>query len=192
MGFMQQILLSRGYKCYVDDVVYPFFGCHNWCAHDYNGWVHGVRSVMVNGMDFQIYLFRQILGVPWLRVEWLDGNRLNYCSDNMRIKDRFGNRYSWYRFNGESRYKGIVWDKYYGLWRAEYCGLVIGYYITEVDAIRARNVKMEEIHPGAKHYQHKIPILRKYFETVDAERKAREPKRRYNIQRSPYITEKVI
>jgi len=108
----------------------------------------------------------------------------------MRIRDRFGNFYRWYRFDGKSRYKGIVWDSYYGLWRADYHGLVIGYYSTEVDAIRAWNIKMGEIYPNSKTYQHKIPVLRKYFRVIEEERKKREPKRRYNVQRSPYMLEK--
>ncbi|HUT64428.1 MAG TPA: hypothetical protein VMZ04_10790 [Anaerolineae bacterium] len=161
---MKEILLTKGYKCFVDDEVYPLLSCYNWSSQDYNGYIHAKRTVKVNGLKVDIYMFRQILGVPGIfRVQWNSKNRLDYRRLNMSIKDRLGNIYQWWHFTGVSRYKGIVWDRYFGLWRVEYHRLVIGYYATEIDACRAWNVQMVKMFPRSRYRKHKISIMRKYF-----------------------------
>jgi len=79
----------------------------------------------------------------------------------MLIEDKKGNRYKYRVFSPESAYPFLVFDYYYGLWRAEYHKLVIGYYDNEVDGVRAYNKKMSEIY-DSRYRQRGIPIMTLY------------------------------
>ena len=167
---MQEILLTRKFKCFVDDSLYEVARNYKWCTQETraNGATNyiGKRKVVPYSMDVIVYLYRLAAGVPCcFRVRFKDGNWLNYQHSNLRIEDKRGRVYHYHKFNKESRYNGVVFDLYYGIWRAEFHKLVIGFYNNEVDAARAYNIKIREIYPKAyKTRLNSIPILKRYEE----------------------------
>lgn len=166
---MQEILLTRGLKCFVDDNVYDVVRYYKWWTQETraNGATNFMakRTVAPFSMKLDVYLHRLTAGVPkCFRIRFKDENWLNYQHDNLRIEDKKGRKYQFHKFNRDSQYKGVVFDLYYGVWRAEFHKLIIGYYHNEVDAAHAYNVKIREIykHPGRK--INTITIMEHYYE----------------------------
>ncbi len=168
---MREIILTRGLKCFVDDDLYDVVKYYRWCAQITNHSFISTdyiakRTVKIFNNPVKVYLHRLAAGVPrCFKVIYKDGNYLNYQYDNIRLEDRQGNKYKFHRFNLKSMYKGVVFDYYFGLWRAEFYKMVIGYYTNELDAARAYNIKMKEIYknPGRGRLN-QITIMERYEE----------------------------
>jgi len=166
---MREIVLTRGYKCHVDDVAYGVFKHYRWMAMPCNSspvylnYIAQRAVVDLFGDRRVVYLHRMIAGVGReFRVEFRDGNWLNMTSENIRICDRYGNWYVYRPFTVVGVPGKVVFDYYYGLWRAEFHKLVIGYYTNELDAIKAYNVKIEDIKGGGDRYKIKNRLIRLY------------------------------
>lgn len=157
---MAEIVLSNGWKVRVDEGVYRILGDYRWSAlagHNWGdgrfsddiGYYMGVRSRLVEwvGVKMVWSLHRQIAGVPMcFRVRPRDGDWHDMRFGNIWIGDWGDREYRYNVFSGSSVYSGVKWDRYYGLWRSEISGLVIGYYWNEIDAARAYNVKLRQIY----------------------------------------------
>jgi len=167
---MQEVLLTRNYKCFVDDDLYDIAKHYNWCAQETraNGATNFIakRKVTLLSMQYIVYLHKLAAGVPkCFKVSFKDGNWLNYQENNLKRTDRKGRPYHFHKFKKDSQYRGVVFDLFYGLWRAEFHKLTIGYYDNEVDAARAYNIKMREIYKNpAKNKLNVITILDRYHE----------------------------
>lgn len=166
---MREIILTRGLKCFVDDPLYEVAKYYKWYSHRTNA--NGcssylaARMIYVDGNRTGVYLHRLAAGVPkCFRVRFKDGNELNYQYDNLQIEDKKKRKYTFHRFNKESMYKGVVFDYFYGLWRAEFYKLVIGYYPNEVDAARAYNIKIREIYKYPGRRLNQITVMDRYEE----------------------------
>jgi len=167
---LREIVLTKGYKCFVDDVMYDVICTRNWhvlvCNSDVLlGKYLARRRLVIMGMGVLLYIHRLSAGVPKMfKVRFRNGNTLDYRHENLRICDFNNNEYEHRVFSPESSYKGVVFDYYYGLWRADFFGLVIGYYGNEVDAARAYNIKVIEICGGVvlKSRVNRIRVLEEY------------------------------
>ena len=167
---MREIILTRGFRCFVDEPLYEVAKYYKWFVTEThaNGATNYIaaRDVKIDGMKMRVYLHRLAGGVPaCFRVKFKDENWLNYQYDNLQIEDKRKIKYTYREFNKESKYKGVVFDYFYGLWRAEFFKMTIGYYRNEVDAARAYNIKMRHIYknPG-RHRLNKITIMEQYEE----------------------------
>lgn len=165
---MKEILLTKHKLTYVDDDAYEVLAYYPWTSF-VCGWkkktVIGARVVFLNGTRFSLYLHRLIAGVPQcFKVKWINGNRLDNTFENLKIYDAKGNNYFFTPFTGKSKFKGVKWNAWHGLWEARFFKMSIGFYSNEVDAARAYNVKMKEIYPICSRTRlNSIPIMNKYI-----------------------------
>ncbi len=164
---MKKLSLTRNLSTYVNDDVYNVLLCYNWQAHycrDGNYFLAS-RSVYLNGRQVKLFLHRLLAGVPsCFRVRRKNNDFLDNQHYNLIISDKLGNRYFFRHFSTKSRYKGVFWSAYHGIWETKVYGMTIGYYRNEIDAARAFNIKMTEIHPNAKYKRNKITIMRRFNE----------------------------
>ena len=172
---MPEILLTKHKLTYVDDEAYEVLAYYPWNSYESGsgaGWKNKTtiagRTIFLEGTRATIYLHRVIAGVPQcFRVKFLNGNKLDNRHENLQIHDKKGNLYSFTPFTGKSEYEGVIWNKWHGLWEAQYHKLSIGFYPNEVDAARAYNVKMREIDqyasPRSKYKLNTILIMNKYL-----------------------------
>lgn len=157
---MRTILLTRAKRALVDDDVYEWLHEYNWAIADAHGdgeFLYGRRRARAH----EVYLHRQIAGVPGLCwVGFRDGNGLNCQRDNLYVLDLRGEVIPWRGGAGRSEWRGVVWERETGLWRAELAGLAIGWYAAEADAARAFNAKAIEVYgERAAAMLNEIPFL---------------------------------
>ena len=146
---MKALLLSQKIFCLLDDKDYDWL--HHWkwsiCINT-EGRRYARRKLLhpITGKSDYIYLHRIIAGVTNdFKIFFIDNNPLNLQRNNICIKNSANEDVSWRGGSGISNYIGIKWDAYYGLWRAEINGLVVGYYSEEMKAILAYNTKVKDI-----------------------------------------------
>ena len=166
---MKELPLTRRMRAYLDDEAWSVFKDYKWVAQSaytwnkYKKYYLARRDFIIDSHRFAIYLHRQVMGVPkpflirHKNIEHLDNQH-----DNLRIEDDTGREYFFRKFTTQSQYKGVFWDRYYGLWRAELYRLVIGYYPLEIDAARAYNIKIKEIYGNVPGRMNTIKIMREY------------------------------
>lgn len=167
---MKEIHLTKDMFANLDDEAWAVMKDYNWQAITSFGWKSGQakhyfarRTACINGLTFNIYMHRQLMGVPKpLNVRHKNSNYLDNRHENMYIDDEWGNVYRFKKFSTQSMYKGVIWDRANGLWRAEIKNMVIGYYIVELDAARAYNLKIIEVYGRVKSRMNKIKILRDF------------------------------
>jgi len=165
---MKEIILTRGYKCYVDDDAYNVVNSYNWQAHTCNkSGVLASRGFSKLGHSHKVFMHKLLAGVPAIfRVAHLNGNLLDNQYENLQILDYSGNKYKHRKFSTKSEFKGVKWDAFEGLWQTILKGLHVGFYSNEIDAARAYNLKYVEIFGNAEHRGrlNVLSILRKYNE----------------------------
>jgi len=166
---MKEIILTRDMKTSLDDEAWSVLKDYNWIALECftqktdRKRFSARRDFHINGHRFFVYLHRQVMGVPKpFIVRHKNTEHLDNQHQNLQIEDEGGNIYHFRTFTTKSIYRGVVWDKFYGLWRAEFHGLTIGYYTVEIDAARAYNIKIKEIYGNAKRRLNTIRIMREY------------------------------
>jgi len=146
---MKAIELTQGNFALVDDDVFDWLRHWNWSVTRVDKKRSYARRLMhhptTQKQEF-IYLHKIISGVSGdYSVVFRDGNPLNLQRDNMQMLNGRRQEIVWDGSRCESLFKGVTWDKYYGLWRAHLQTLTIGYYICEFDAVEAYNQKAHEI-----------------------------------------------
>lgn len=89
-----------------------------------------------------IYLHKLVSGISNdYALKFRDNNPLNLQRANLKITDLRGDKVRWWGSSQKSKFRGVIWDGYHGLWRAEIKNLVVGYYIAEIDAAKNYNEK---------------------------------------------------
>ncbi len=159
---MKEVLLTRGYKCFVDDDAFDIVNCYNWQAHVCKTSVMASKTFFREGIRKKIFLHKLLAGVPaCFKVGHLNGNSLDNQYDNLFIYDLKGNKYNFRKFSIKSKFKGVFWNGYHGLWDARFHKMTIGFYTNEIDAARAYNIKIGDIYKNER-LQNKISIMRQY------------------------------
>jgi len=167
----KEILLTKHNLTYVDDEAYEILSYYPWNSYVY-GWgdkksVIAARPVFLkeSGAKLSLYLHRLIAGVPQIfGVKHINKNVLDNKHENLQIHDENGNNYFYPPFTGKTKFKGVKWNGWHGLWEATFFKLSIGLYPNEVDAARAYNVKIREIYPNASRLRlNSIPIMNRYL-----------------------------
>lgn len=96
-----------------------------------------------------VYLHKIVAGISKNYIlKFRDGNPLNLQKANLFITNLRNEPVKWFGSNNVSIFAGVKWDGYYGLWRTEFHGMDIGYFVSEMDAAEAYNKKMIEIYDG--------------------------------------------
>jgi len=146
---MKALQLSQGLFCLLDNDTYDWLHHFKWSVTAArNKKRYARRKIFHPTAQKQqfIYLHRIVSGITReLSVCFRDTNPLNLQRENLKITDGRKNEIMWGGSHGESLFTGVVWDKYYGLWKAHLNGLTIGHFAAELDAAEAYNKKAREI-----------------------------------------------
>jgi len=70
---------------------------------------------------------------------------LNLQRANMLIVNLRGEPVKWWGSARTSKFSGVEWDGFNGLWRAHYKDLTIGHYIGEIEAAEGYNDKVMQM-----------------------------------------------
>jgi hypothetical protein len=146
---MNALLLSQGIYCLLDNRDYSWLHHFKWSVAKVGKYRYARRKGLnpSTGRHEFIYLHRIVAGVTKdFVIHFSDSNPLNLQRDNIFITNGIKKEVSWRGSSGESRYIGVKWDAYHGLWRSEIKGLVIGYHVEEMEAVLAYNKKAQEIY----------------------------------------------
>jgi len=146
---MKHIPLTRKRFALVDDNTYDWLRHWKWTAHNPAGesW-YAVREGVepINQVPMRINLHRMVGGHPQgFGIQFKDGNSLNVQHDNLRYLNYYRQEVEWKGSSSISEFRGVKWDKRYGLWKALLTDLIIGYYITEIEAAQSYNDTAQRI-----------------------------------------------
>lgn len=112
---MQYIKLTQNKSVMVDDSDYEWLSQWKWHFDNH----YAARTEEVRGKTKKIYMHRQIMGFPKIRIDHEDRNKLNCQRYNLRPVDaRINTLNSGMRLNNTSGHKGLIWCKD-GRWKAE-------------------------------------------------------------------------
>lgn len=146
---MKALELSQRTLAVVDDDVYDWLRHWNWSVTKVSPKLKYARRLMMHptlSKQVFVYLHKIIAGVNRdFAVKFHDGNPLNLQRENLRILNGRNEEITWDGSRRESLFKGVSWDRYYGLWKAHIKGLTVGYFVTEFDAVVAYNDKIKEV-----------------------------------------------
>jgi len=146
---MKAFCLSRNIYCLTDDDIYDWL--HHWkwsiANHGRKGFRYARRfgiNPLLHKQQF-IYLHKVVAGISKnYLLKFRDHNPLNLQRANLSVINPRGEPVKWWASNGVSRFTGVKWDGYYGLWKAHLLDLPIGYFASEMDAAEAYNKKIRE------------------------------------------------
>lgn len=145
---MKAIELSQGIFAIVDDDVHSWLRHWNWSVAKMSKRRYARRQVIhpTTHQATDVYLHRVVAGVNKdFYVRFRDDNPLNIQRENLCITDGRRHEIVWDGSRSESLFKGVLWDKYHGLWKAHLKGLTIGHFVCEFDAALAYNETAEKI-----------------------------------------------
>lgn len=147
---MKALTLSQGIFCLLDDDTFSWL-CHwQWSIGKGR---HGIKYARRKAMNPTlgklqfIYLHKIISGISKDHfLHFRDRNPLNLQRANLLITNLRNEPVKWFGSTNVSTFIGVKWDGYFGLWRAEFMGMDIGYYIAEMEAAEAYNKKITEVY----------------------------------------------
>lgn len=135
--------LSQKIFCLMDDDSYEWLKHWKWSLSKNAAGSKYARRLGTNPLLQKpqfIYLHKIVSGISKdYRLSFRDGNSLNLQRANMKVVNLRREPVKWWGSSGESRFTGVSWDKYYGLWRAHIKKLVVGYFVGEIEAAQAYN-----------------------------------------------------
>jgi len=157
---MQEIELTRGYICIIDDIDQDLAN-QNWIA-----WTHDNRPGLVYAYGYTprpnrktIQMHRIILSrmlnrelSPKEHCDHIDGNGLNNTRANLRLSVKHGNHKNASKKDKttSSLYKGVHWYKAMNVWRAKIqCDNTshhLGNFENEIDAAKAYDKAAKQLH----------------------------------------------
>lgn len=146
---MKAMELSQKVFCIVDDNTFEWLHHWKWSLAVNSGDVKYARRLCTNPVNQKrifVYMHKLISGVSKnYTVRFRDCNPLNMQRANMRVTNLRGELVKWWGSTGVSKFVGVEWDRYNGLWKAHIHGLVVGYYVGEIEAAEAYNAKADEV-----------------------------------------------
>ena len=149
---MKAMPLSQKVFCLVDEDTYEWLRYWKWSLAINSKGMKYARRLCTNPVTQKrmfVYLHKIISGISKnYSMYFIDNNPLNMQRDNLKITNLRKEEVKWFGSTGVSRFVGVEWDKYNGLWKAHLKGLPIGYYAGEIEAAEMYNVKAAEILGG--------------------------------------------
>ena len=139
----KKVLINRSKY---DDVKY-----YNWYL------LKGYVVAKINNRITKLHKFVMNINDPYVLIDHIDSNILNNCIDNLRISDNSKNAHNKAKTkNTSSKYLGVYFFKPRKNWQASikynYQNILIGRYIDEINAARARDLYIK-IHLPDQHYK---------------------------------------
>jgi len=142
---MRYIPITRsGISIKVDDVVHEWLNWYKWFGGKACNCIYARRCIIreTDGISRTIYLHRMVCGLPrGYLVRFRNGDSLDCRYENLLCTSPMGKEIHWPMSCGASDFNGVIWDGRYGMWRSSFDGMIIGYYISEVEAAIAYNEK---------------------------------------------------
>ncbi len=153
MSQTEQIPLTKGFVAVVDVADLPLLDGRKWRA--LTGKKCKTYAVTRGPGGSHIWMHRLILATPdGMLTDHINGDSLDNRRSNLRAADACQNSTNMgkrRRPDGEpssSQYKGVMWDKAVGSWRAKISAYntrySLGYFADEADAARAYDAKARE------------------------------------------------
>jgi len=143
------LILTKKIYCLLDDDTYDWLSYWKWSVTENPSGMKYARRKGFNPTLQKpqfIYLHKIVSGISDNYIlKFRDGNPLNLQKANLRTTNLRDEDVVWWGSSKVSKFDGVVWDGYHGLWRAEVKGLVIGYYVAEMDAAMEYNKKALEL-----------------------------------------------
>jgi hypothetical protein len=152
---MKEIELTQGKVALVDNGDFDELSKFKWYAHEEGKTFYACRIIWINkGKHTVLKMHRQIMQPLYeMDIDHIDGDGLNNQRENLRscthsqnLMNRLANR------NNTSGFKGVVWHKRAGKWRAQimvdYKRKYFGLYRTAIEAARAYNEAAKKHHGG--------------------------------------------
>ena len=139
--------MSQHIHCLTDDDIYDWLHHWKWSVVSGNGGkgLKYARRVGINPFLHKqqfIYLHKVVAGISKnYLLKFRDNNPLNLQRANMLVTNLRGEPVKWWCSTGVSRFYGVKWDGYYGLWKAHILDMPIGYFVSEMNAAEAYNEK---------------------------------------------------
>jgi hypothetical protein len=133
----------------VDDDVFDWLYPYNWCASRHKTTTvvrfYAVRHLLIEQVQLKIYLHRIIAGAPNdYKVYFKNKNESDCRRENLLIRSKYGKYLEWDMSSKTSKFQGVKWDMFYGIWQAAFAGFHIGYYAYELDAAKAYNIAVKK------------------------------------------------
>ena len=148
-SIMKQIKLTQGQFVLVNDEDYEELSKYNWWLHRGRNTSYARRHTEGNKT---IYMHREIMKplnrkvlIDHINDNGLDNRKCNlrFCTAAQNIINSSGRKHR------TSQYKGVSWCKNIKKWEAfvtkDYKKIGLGYFISEVDAAKARDVAVLEL-----------------------------------------------
>lgn len=151
---LKALELSQKVFCLLDDDAYDWLHHWNWSVTKNKYGTKYARRLGTNPTRQKsqfIYLHKVVSGISRnYNLHFRDGNPLNMQRANMKICNLRNEPVRWWGSHGGiSRFIGVEWDRYYGLWKAHIKGLIVGHYVGEIEAAEAYNIKAAEVFGGS-------------------------------------------
>jgi hypothetical protein len=146
---MKTIPLTKGKVAQVDDNDYEWLSQSHWFAANVHGYYYAAREI-----KGKVYLMHRVIlgldvGDPTV-ADHIDHNGLNNTRANLRKATRQQNCANRLNQAHTSRYKGVMFWKERGKWRARIRHLghstSLGLFATELEAAKAYDAKALELH----------------------------------------------
>jgi hypothetical protein len=146
---MKEINLSRGKITIVDDADFDYLNQWRWKLSSTG---YAVRAYMVNGKTTRVRMHRLITNADKTKeVDHINGNSLDNRRSNLRTCSHAeNNQNKGKQSNNTSGYKGVMWDKGTGRWRAKIAkdgkDIHVGRFDDLVEAAKAYDMAALEVH----------------------------------------------
>ncbi|HCO95043.1 MAG TPA: Fis family transcriptional regulator [Phycisphaerales bacterium] len=139
-----RIPLTQGKYAIVDPDDYFRLSKHKWFVIKGCSTFYAARSVRKRGKCYRIRMHREVIKVPDdIFVDHINQNGLDNRKANLRpatMAQNIRNRKK-YAGKSRSRYKGVLWDRYWEKWRARIClnrtQIQLGLFDDEIEAAKA-------------------------------------------------------
>lgn len=150
---MKKIPITGGYWLTVDDADYEAVMRWSWCLT--NGYPSR-RKTLSKNKSKTVYLHRELMNPTGKHVvDHINGNKLDNRRENLRVCTHAQNMVNWNNNRGESKFRGVSWDKTRNKWKAQIqCNgknRFIGRYSTEEEAAKAYNAEAEIVFGEFRH-----------------------------------------
>lgn len=148
---MKEIPLSQGKIALIDDTDFEWLNQWKWCAWKGRTTFYALRNEKSNGKRITIRMHQLILGISGnVQTDHKDGNGLNNQRFNIRectVSQNLMNQRK--HRDGQSKYKGVSWDKTKKKWTARVCvegkNKHFGRYCSELEAATAYDLNAAKL-----------------------------------------------
>lgn len=111
---MEKIELTQGFFALVDEEDYEKLNKYKWHIRRCGNMIYAVTAIYIkggNGKKKTIQMHRMVMGDSEKVVDHRNGNGMDNRKSNLRFCTQRQNQQNRYFKKGNSKYKGVYWDK---------------------------------------------------------------------------------